>query len=136
MEFLKSIKIAASGMLAQSGRMRVIAENLANSNSTANRPGEDPYRRKVPTFQNVMDRELGANRVEMSKVVRDKSEFGKRYDPGHPAADANGYIRTPNVKTTLEMMDMREAQRSFEANLNVIETSRSMMSRTIDLLRR
>lgn len=130
-----TIMIAASGMRAQSQRIQVIAQNLANADSTAVAPGQEPYRRQIPTFQNELDRELGINRVHMSEVVQDQGEFGRRYDPSHPAADADGYIQTPNVNSLLEMMDMRQAQRSYEANLNMISTARSMMMRTLDLLK-
>src|SRR5580765_441647 len=127
--------IAASGLRAQSGRMRVIAENIANAESTAQRPGANPYRRKIPTFRSEMDRTLGASTVGLGKVRQDPSEFRTKYEPGHPAADANGYVKYPNVNSLLEMTDMREAQRSYEANLNVIGATRRMIQRTIDLLR-
>jgi len=130
------MKIAASGMRAQSARMRIIAENVANADSTARTPDEDPYRRQVPQFEAELDRAHGVKTVRMSDVAFDGSDFNVEYDPGHPAADENGYVRTPNVNTLIELMDMREAQRSFEANLNVMESSRAMLMRTIDLLRR
>lgn len=130
-----TIMIAASGMRAQSQRIQVIAQNLANAESTASTPGQDPYRRQIPTFQNELDRELGVRRVRMGEAVQDTSEFGSRYDPNHPAADEAGYVQTPNVNALIEMMDMRQAQRSYEANLNMISTARSMMMRTLDLLR-
>lgn len=135
MDFLKSIGIAASGLRAQSGRMRVIAENIANADSTAQRAGANPYRRKVPTFRSEVDRALDAQTIAMGKVRQDPSEFRTRYEPGHPAADANGYVKYPNVNSLVEMTDMREAQRSYEANLNVIGATRRMIQRTIDLLR-
>ena len=135
MDFLKSMAIAASGLRAQSGRMRVIAENIANAESTAQRPGANPYRRKIPTFNSEMDRTLAANTVGLGKVRQDPSEFRTKYEPGHPAADANGYVKYPNVNSLVEMTDMREAQRSYEANLNVIGATRRMIQRTIDLLR-
>ncbi len=127
--------ISAAGLRVQGQRVKVIAENVANSNSTADTPGGDPYRRKVLTFQNVFDRALDADMVQVRKVVGDRSDFGLVFDPNHPAAGPDGYYKTPNVNGLIEMTDMREAQRSYEANLNVIETSRSMMMRTIDLLR-
>jgi len=130
-----TIMIAASGMRAQSQRIQLIAQNLANAESSATAPGQEPYRRQIPTFANELDRELGVNRVSMGEVIRDQSEFGRRYDPSHPAADTDGYIQTPNVNSLLEMMDMRQAQRSYEANLNMISTARSMMMRTLDLLK-
>jgi flagellar basal-body rod protein FlgC len=135
MNLLKSMMIAAAGMSAQGSRMRVIAENLANANSTAESKNSDPYRRRVPTFKNELDRNLGVDLVKMDKVVTDKSAFGTRFDPGHPAADAQGYVKTPNVNGLVEMMDMKDAQRSYEAGLNVINAARGMMARTIDLLR-
>jgi flagellar basal-body rod protein FlgC len=135
MDFLKSMAIAASGLKAQSGRMRVIAENIANADSTAQRPGANPYRRKIPTFRSEMDRALEAQTVTMGKVRNDPTDFRTKYEPGHPAADANGYVKYPNVNSLVEMTDMREAQRSYEANLNVIGATRRMIQRTIDLLK-
>lgn len=135
MELLKSIVAAASGLRVQSGRMKVIAENLANADSTADRPGADPYRRKVPTFRQQMDRELGVRTVELGRVRPDGSAFRTRIEPGHPAADANGEVKLPNVNSLVETMDMREAQRSYEANLNVISSARRMITRTIEILR-
>ncbi len=135
MDILKSIMVAASGLRAQSGRMRVIAENIANANSTATQPGGEPYRRKLPVFQAELDRAVGVRTVEMSRIVRDQSDFGTRLDPGHPAADENGYVKTPNVSTMIESMDMREAQRSYQANLNVITATRRMVARTLEILR-
>jgi flagellar basal-body rod protein FlgC len=134
-DFLKSIAIAASGLRAQAGRMRVIAENVANADSTAQRPGADPYRRRIPTFRAEVDRTLEAKVVSMGPVRADPSDFRTRYEPGHPAADANGYVKYPNVNSVVEMSDMREAQRSYEANLNVIGATRRMIQRTIDILR-
>ena len=135
MDFLKSIAIAASGLRAQAGRMRVISENVANADSTAPRAGANPYRRKVPTFRAEMDRALDAKVVALGPVRNDPSDFRTRYEPGHPAADANGYVRYPNVNSVVEMTDMRDAQRSYEANLNVIGATRRMLQRTIDILR-
>jgi flagellar basal-body rod protein FlgC len=135
MDFFKSIGIAASGLRAQSGRMRVISENIANADSTAQRPGADPYRRKIPTFRSEIDRALDAQTIAMGRVRPDPSDFRTKYEPGHPAADANGYVKYPNVNSMIEMTDMREAQRSYEANLNVIGATRRMIQRTIDLLR-
>ena len=135
MDFLKSMAIAASGLKAQSGRMRVIAENIANAESTAQRPGANPYRRKIPTFKSEMDRALDAQTIAMGKVSTDQSDFRTKYEPGHPAADANGYVKYPNVNSLVEMTDMREAQRSYEANLNVIGATRRMIQKTIDLLK-
>ena len=136
MDFFKSIKLAAAAMTAQSGRMRIIAENIANADSTADKAGGEPYRRKVPVFKNELDREMGFNRVKLADITHDMSAFGQRLDPGHPAADENGYIKTSNVDSLVEMVDMREAQRSYEANMNVIKSTRSMIGQTLELLRR
>jgi flagellar basal-body rod protein FlgC len=135
MDFLKTIAVAASGLKAQSGRMRVIAENLANADSTGSTPGADPYRRRVPTFVEKLDRELGVRTVQLGRVLEDESAFRTRFDPGHPAADENGQVKLPNVSSLVESMDMREAQRSYEANLNLVNATRRMLSRTIDILR-
>lgn len=135
MDLKTSIAIAASGLKAQSGRMRVIAENLANANSTANGPDGEPFRRRLVSFQSVYSRALGAHEVRLGRVQFDQSDFVRRYEPGHPAADENGYVEMPNVNPMIEMMDMRQAQRSYEANLKVIESSRAMLQRTIDILR-
>lgn len=135
MDLIKSILVSASAMKAQGQRMQVIAENIANADSLGQRAGEDPYQRKVLTFRNLLDRSLGVERVQVNKVDVDRSDFQKRYDPGHPAADTTGYVLTPNVNSLVEMMDMRESQRSYEANLSMIETAKSMLTRTIDLIR-
>jgi len=136
MDFSKSMAVTASGMRAQSERMKIIAENIANANSTAATPGGDPYRRKIATVKSDFDRELGANLVTAGKPIADNSDFRTRYDPGNPNADAKGYVKMPNVDPLIEALDMREAQRAYEANLNVIETARSMQARTLDLLKR
>lgn len=135
MDFMKTLMISASGLKVQSGRMRIIAENMANADSAARTPGEDPYRRKIPTVTSEFDRELGAKVVSLGKVERDKSDFDVRYEPGHPAADGLGMVRYPNVSTLVETVDMREAQRTYEANLNVVTATRSMLQRTVDILR-
>ena len=135
MDFLKSIAIAASGLRAQAGRMRVIAENIANADSTAPKPGAEPYRRKIPTFASEVDRTLDAQLVTLGRVQPDMSDFRSKYEPGHPAADASGNVKYPNVNPLVEMTDMREAQRSYEANLNVIGATRRMIQRTIDILK-
>ena len=135
MDFLKSIAIAAAGMRAQSGRMRIIAENVANADSTAQTPGGDPYRRKIVSFKSEIDRALDAQTVALGRVKTDPSEFRLKYEPGHPNADANGNVKYPNVNSLVEMMDMREAQRSYEANVNVISASRRMIQRTIEILK-
>jgi flagellar basal-body rod protein FlgC len=135
MDFLKSMAIAASGLKAQAGRMRVISENIANADSTAQVPGGDPYRRKIPTFQSEVDRALDSKVVALGRVRPDRSDFRVKYEPNHPAADQNGYVKYPNVNSLVEMTDMREAQRSYEANLNVIGATRRMIQRTLELLR-
>ena len=131
-----ALAIAASGLRAQSARMRIIAENLANASSTAREPGGDPYRRQIPVFEAELDRQTGLELVRMDRVSADQSEFELVHEPGHPAANAEGYVKYPNVNTLIELMDMREAQRSYEANLNMVESSRAMMQRALDLLRR
>lgn len=135
MEISKSMDIAASGMAAQSERLKVISQNIANADSIATRPGEDPYRRKTVTFKNVLDRQLGMEKVVVDKVGTDKSAFGRELDPSNPVADANGYVQTPNVNMLVEMTDMKEARNAYEANLAVIDTSKAMVARTLDLLR-
>jgi flagellar basal-body rod protein FlgC len=127
--------ISAAGMRVQGERLRVISENIANVDSVSEVPGGDPYRRKTITFQNALDRELGVNLVKVKKVGLDPSEFTRKYDPNNPAADKSGYVKLPNVNSLIEMNDMREAQRSYEANLKVIEVARGMLTRTIDILR-
>jgi flagellar basal-body rod protein FlgC len=134
--FEAAMSIAASGLRAQSSRMRIIAENVANADSTATTPGGDPYRRQVPVFQAELDRATGEERVRMVRTTPDRSDFTMRYEPGHPAADDQGYVKYSNVNALIELMDLRAAQRSYEANLDVIENSRAMLSRTLDLLRR
>jgi flagellar basal-body rod protein FlgC len=134
-DFIKTMSIAASGLRAQAGRMRIISENIANADSTPASPGADPYRRKIPTFHTELDRTLGARVVEMGKVATDQSDFRLKYEPGHPSADANGNVKYPNVNSLVEMTDMREAQRSYEANINVISATRRMIQRTLDILK-
>ncbi len=135
MDFLKSIAIAASGMRAQAGRMRIISENLANADSTAQKSDSDPFRRRIPTFRSEVDRALDARVVTLGKAKNDPSDFRLKYDPGHPAADANGNVKYPNVNSLVEMTDMREAQRSYEANINVIGATRRMIQRTLEILK-
>ena len=135
MDFFKTLTIAASGLRAQSGRMRIISENIANADSTPQSAGADPYRRKIPTFETEFNRSLEVQVVEMGKVSTDNSQFRLKYEPGHPAADQNGNVKYPNVNALVEMTDMREAQRSYEANINVITATRRMIQRTIDILR-
>lgn len=135
MDLMKSLGVSSAAMQSQGTRLRVISENLANAQSTAETPGGDPYRRKIVTFKNEMDRTAGVEKVQVDRVDRDPSEFERRYDPGHPAADKDGYIMLPNVNPMVELMDMREAQRSYEANMNVMSAARAMLMRTIDMLR-
>jgi flagellar basal-body rod protein FlgC len=130
-----SMMISASGMRSQGQRVKVIAENIANANSTADTAGGDPYRRKVVTFKSEFDREMKANLVRIDKVTTDKSESSSVYDPVHPASGPNGYYKKPNVQSLVEMVDMREAQRSYEANVNMVDTARKMLQSTIGLLR-
>ena len=135
MDFIKSIAIAASGLRAQARRMRVIAENIANADSTSHNAGAEPYRRKIPTFRTEIDRELDARVVALGRLHTDQSAFTTKHMPGHPAADATGHVKYPNVNPLVEMTDMREAQRSYEANINVIGATRRMLQRTIDILK-
>jgi flagellar basal-body rod protein FlgC len=134
-DFVKSLNVAASGLRAQAGRMRVIAENIANADSTASTPGGDPYRRKIPTFRTAVDRALDAQVVGLGPVRQDSTDFRSKYEPGHPAADAVGNVKYPNVNSLIETTDMREAQRSYEANLDVIGATRRMLQRTLDILK-
>jgi flagellar basal-body rod protein FlgC len=134
-DFLRSMGIATSGLRAQAGRMRVISENIANADSTAPTAGGDPYRRKVPTFSSALDRTLDAKVVSLGKIRSDQTAFRVKYEPGNPAADASGNVKYPNVNPLIEMTDMREAQRSYEANLNIISATRRMIQRTLDILK-
>jgi flagellar basal-body rod protein FlgC len=134
-DFARSMGIATSGLRAQAGRMRVISENIANADSTAPTAGGDPYRRKVPTFSSALDRTLDANTVTLGKIRPDPSAFRVKHDPGNPAADAAGNVKYPNVNSMVEMTDMRDAQRSYEANLNIISATRRMIQRTLDILK-
>ena len=135
MDFSTSMSVAASGLQAQSDRMKVIAENIANANSTSQVPGGDPYRRKIATQTSAFDREVGANLVKAGKELKDQSDFRTQYDPGNPNADKAGYIKLPNVDPLIEIMDMKEAQRSYEADLTVMDATKQMLSRTVDLLK-
>jgi flagellar basal-body rod protein FlgC len=134
-DFARSMGIATSGLRAQAGRMRVISENIANADSTAATAGGDPYRRKVPTFSSELDRSLDARVVTLGRVVPDSTAFRVKHEPGNPAADANGDVKYPNVNSLVEMTDMRDAQRSYEANLNIISATRRMVQRTLDILK-
>lgn len=134
-DLTRAMNIASSGLKAQSTRMRVIAENMANAGSTGASPEDVPYRRKLVTFETIKQGFEKAGGVQVDKVMQDKSDFGKEYNPGHPAANEDGYVFTPNVNSLIEAMDMKEAQRSYEANLRVIELSRGMLMRTLEVLR-
>lgn len=135
MDLDRALRISAAGMAAQTTRLRVVAENLANRDSTGQAPGADPYRRKTVTFGSHLDRALGAETVEVKRIATAAGEFPQVHDPGHPAADERGYVKRPNVDSLIETMDMREAQRSYSANLSVLEVTRSMLTRTIEALR-
>jgi len=130
-----SMAIAGAGMHAQGTRLRIISENVANADSTAQTPGGDPYRRKTISFRNQLDRQLGAELVKVRDIGQDPSDFKLKHEPFHPAADAQGYVKYPNITKLVEVMDMREAQRSYEANLNVLEVTKAMVSRTLDVMR-
>jgi len=134
MDLSKSMAVAASGMRAQTDRMKTIAENIANANSTSPVKGADPYRRKIATINTDFDRELEANLVKAGHPIPDKSDFRSQYDPGNPNADKQGYVKLPNVDSLVEIMDMREAQRSYEADLSVMESTKQMLAKTVDLL--
>ena len=135
MDLMKAMELAAKGMKAQGVRMKVISENLANAETTGTKPGDTPYRRQVVTFKNELNRADNTRDVEVDKIVPDNSDFVLKYDPSHPAADAKGYVKYPNVDPEIEAMDMREAQRSYEANLNVISATRQMLGQTLDILK-
>jgi flagellar basal-body rod protein FlgC len=135
-DLYSALSAASTGLRAQTTRIRVAAENVANANSTADVPGGDPYQRRMPVFREMVDRETGVRGVEITRTVDDLTEFPEKYDPTHPAANAQGYVKMPNVQTLIEMADIREAQRGYEANLSIIENSRAMINRALDLLRR
>ena len=135
MDFLKTLMISSAGLKVQTGRMRIIAENVANADSVASTPGGDPYRRQIPTVTSKFDKELGAEMVRLGRVVPDRTDFELKYEPNSPAADASGNVKYPNVSPLIEMVDMQSAQRTYEANLNVVSSTRAMMQKTIDILR-
>ena len=135
MDLEKALDISASGMQAQTTRLRVIAENLANQDTTGSTPGANPYRRKTVNFANQIDRATGVDRVKVKKVGTDPSAFPQRYDPSNPAADSKGYVALPNVNSFVEVMDMREAQRSYSANLQAMQVTRGLLTRTIAMLK-
>ena len=133
-ELFKALSVSASGLRAQSQRMRIIAENMANAKSLPQSPDQEPYRRKILTFSNRLDRAMGVDVVTVNKVQFDQSAFTRRYDPSHPGANDEGYVQQPNVTALVEAMDMREAQRTYEANLSMISTARAMLMRTIGII--
>jgi flagellar basal-body rod protein FlgC len=135
MDFIRTIAIAASGLRAQAGRIRIISENIANADSVAQTPGGDPYRRRIPTFTSQLDRSLEARTVALGPVRPDTTDFKIKHEPGNPAADAAGDVKYPNVNPLIEMTDMRDAQRSYEANVNLIGATRTMIQRTLDILK-
>src|SRR6201986_776284 len=134
-EFARSMGIATSGLRGQAGQRRVISEHPPNADARASAAGGDPYRRKVPTFSSALDRSLDAKVVALGRVVPDSTAFRVKHEPSNPAADANGDVKYPNVNSLVEMTDMRDAQRSYEANLNIIHATRSMIQRTLDILK-
>jgi flagellar basal-body rod protein FlgC len=130
-----ALSISATGMTAQTTRLRVIAQNIANQDTTGGTPGSDAYRRKTITFEAKLDRALGAETVAVKNIGKDQTELPLRYDPANPAANAQGYVKLPNVNSFIEVMDMKEAERSYSANLSVMQASRNMLNRTIDMLK-
>ena len=135
MQLAHSMMIAGSGMKAQSQRLRMIAENIANADSIGSKPGEDPYRRQMIVFKSVLDREMGFEKVVVARRTHDMSDFGLKFSPGHPMADEKGYIKQSNVNGMFEMVDMKEARRAYEANLGVVEVTKAMVQKTLELLR-
>jgi flagellar basal-body rod protein FlgC len=135
MDFIKSLQVAATGLRAQMGRMRVISENIANADSVSQTAGGDPYRRRIVTFNTVLDRQLGAHVVQLGPIQTDSSDFLVKHEPGNPAANAAGDVKYPNVNALVEMTDLRDAQRSYEANLNIVTATRKMMQRTLDIIK-
>jgi flagellar basal-body rod protein FlgC len=135
MDLMNTMQISASGMKAQSDRLRVVSQNIANAESAGVRPGDTPYQRRTISFKNQLDRELGVQKVKVNQYGTDDAPFQLKYDPTHPAANEDGYVRMPNVNPIIEMMDMREARRAYEANLNVIESSKTMLQQAINVIR-
>jgi flagellar basal-body rod protein FlgC len=134
-DMIKTMRISTAGMQVQGARLRVISENIANADSLPQDANGKPYRRKLITFENSLNRAMGLNMVKVHSIKADQSEFGKKFDPNHPAADEDGYVLTPNVNSLIEMSDMREAQRSYEANLQLIKASKAMLNGAIEILR-
>lgn len=135
MDLINTIHISSSGMKVQQDRLKIVAQNIANSESVGTREGQAPYRRQTISFKNALDKETDTQMVKTNKIGKDKSDFVKKFEPQHPQADAQGYVLYPNVNSISEMMDMREARRSYEANLNMVESSKAMLSSTINILR-
>lgn len=135
MDFSDTIGVSAAGMRVQSDRLRVAAENLANAETTGSSPGADPYRRKTITFRDELDHASGASSVKVREIGRDQSDFQLKYDPSHPAANEKGYVKMPNVDPLMEIMDSHDAQHSYEANLNTMQITRSMLARTVNLMK-
>lgn len=134
-DLYKVSQIATHGMKAQAKRLRIVSQNLANKDSVSTVPGGEPYRRQIVTFRSILDRDIGTEMVSARKVITDQSELERKYDPSHPAADDAGYVLMPNVNPLVELMDMREAQRSYDANMNVVTAAKEMVKRTVDMLR-
>jgi flagellar basal-body rod protein FlgC len=134
-DLMAAMGAAATGLRAQTVRIRISAENLANADSTASTPGGDPYRRKAPVFRTFYDRAVGADTVKVTGERADQTPFPEKFDPSNPGADARGYVKLSNVSALVEMADLREAQRAYEANLNVVEASRAMMLGVVSLLK-
>lgn len=134
-DIIKTMRISSAGMQVQGARLRVISENIANADSLPQDANGKPYRRQIITFQNELNRAMGLDMVEVRDIRPDQSDFGKKFDPNHPAADEDGYVLTPNVNSLIEMSDMREAQRSYEANLQIIKASKAMLNGAIEILR-
>lgn len=135
MDLMDTMQISGAGMQAQSERLKVVAQNIANADAVGTRNGKQPYRRQTVMFKEVLDRETNNTTVKVDNIGIDHSDFNERYEPAHPMADAEGYVLYPNVNPIMEMMDMREARRGYEANLNVIESSKAMLNQTLGLLR-
>lgn len=135
MDINRTLSVAAAGMSAQNARLRIVAENIANANSLAPNPQAEPYRRRTIALENGRDRAAGTDLVRVARIGTDNADFTLRHEPGHPAADERGYVRVPNVSMLVEVMDMREAQRSYGANLAVFDSARAMATRLLDLLR-
>lgn len=135
MDLTNTLNISADGMQVQAERLRIVSENLANKDSTGSTPGADPYRRKIITFQETLDKKTGASSVQVKNISKDQTPFELKYDPSHPAANAQGYVKMPNVNEMMEVMDVHEAQHAYEANLNTMQITRSMLTRTINLMK-